>query len=227
MFSSAFHVSLLLFINCDPRMDTHTHTIKGQALDSPIKSADRATTSPISTLDTADQETAVPGNGVPKVVESSSEVHEELHCNKTSSLNNLPMDITDSTTVGVSISCSDVQVLSTSAPSSSGGTEVVDLSSTGTQVNRTGQRSPSPAPALPPPVQSTSSALSDNVFETQSDAEGEAKSKADDDVFSTEKKKAEAPSSNGGGGIEDLNPTFAKLMAEQRRKSEELKLKGQ
>ena len=192
-------------------------------MNSPVKSADEANTSPISTLDAIVQESAIPGDRVQKVVESSSEVHERLHSSKASSLNNLPTDETDS--IGASSSSSDIQILSTSAPSSNGGREPIDLSSTGTHLNGTGQRSPPPPP---PPAQSTSSATSDNVFETQSETECETKNKADDDVFRTEKeseRKAEAASSNGAG-TEDLNPTFAKLMAEQRRKSEELKLKG-
>ena len=114
-------------------------------------------------------------------------------------------------------------------PSTSVG-DLIDLSSTGTtQPNLTGMGS---APLLP--NRSTGSAVSDNVFETtQSDTE-DTKTKEDsgtDDVFGSEKEKesgkVEAGSTRGDKATtEDKNPTYTQLMAEQRRKTEELKLKG-
>ena len=173
---------------------------------------------PISTLDGILQEFSRTSD-TERQVSRSSEAHEGLHSNKASSLSNLMSEETDSITLGVS---SDLEILSTSAPPSSRGGQLIGLRSTGIQHNGTGLLSGIPQA----PIRSTSSAVSDNVFDTQSDSE-EVKRKDDDDVFSSEMEnegKAEVDSERVDR-VEE-NSTYAKLMAEQRRKSEELKLKG-
>ena len=190
----------------------------GQTLDNTTNGVD---TQPISNsmLDDIIQDFSPLGSGAQQV----GNTHERLHSNKASSLSNLPTNETNST-LGVS----DLPILSTSTPSpSSRMGDLIDLTSTGTtQPNRTGIDS------VPhPPTTSTGSAVSDNVFDTPSDAE-ETKTRekvnGSDDVFTAgkekESSKVEAASSRGEKA-EDKNPTYEQLMAEQRRK-EELRLKG-
>ena len=190
----------------------------GQTLDNTTNGAD---TQPISNsmLDDIIQDFGPQGSGAQQV----GNAHEGLHSNKASSLSNLPTNETNST-LGVS----DLPILSTSTPSpSSRMGDLIDLTSTGTtQPNRTGIDS------VPrPPTTSTGSAVSDNVFDTPSDAE-ETKTREEgnggDDVFTAGKEKESSKveaASSGGEKAEDKNPTYEQLMAEQRKK-EELRLKG-
>ena len=149
----------------------------------------------------------------------SSTAHEELHSNKASSLNNLMNTGTKDVTLRVSSN-----ILSTSAPQGHRG-QLSGINSTGTQLHGTGLVS-----APPPSLQSTSSAVSDSVFENPSDYE-DTRGKEDDetdDVFSLER-QSESRTDVESSKVEekeDKNPTFAKMMAEQRRKSEELRSKS-
>ena len=156
-------------------------------------------------------------------IQQVGDTHEGLHSNKASSLSNLPTNERNST-LGVN----NLPILSTSTPSpSSRMGDLIDLSSTGmTQPNRTGRDS------VPhPPLTSTGSAVSDNVFDTQSDTE-ETKTREEngtDDVFSARKEKESNKMDVGSSRedkAEDKNPTYDQLMAEQRRK-EELRQKGE
>ena len=149
----------------------------------------------------------------------SGAAHEELHSLKASSLDNLQTTgHKDVAHLGPSST-----VLSTSAPQGDTG-HLLGISSTGTKLQGTGLIS-----APPPSLQSTSSAVSDNVFGNQSDFEDTKGKDGDtDDVFSLEtlsESKTEVEPSKAEKK-EDKNPTFAKLMEEQRKKSEELKSKG-
>lgn len=200
---------------------SHSPPFTGQVLNTPTTASetDVTCTQPISTFDGVVRDFSRHSDEV-LLVNRSSEAHEGLHSNKASSLSNLPVEEVDSITLGVN---SDLEILSTSAPPSSRGGQMFDLSSTGTQRNETGLLLDGPKA----PMKSTSSAVSDSVFETQSDTD-EAKNKVDegnDDVFGSERGndgKMEVDSSRTVEG----SPTYAKLMADQRRKSEELKLKG-
>ena len=172
---------------------------------------------PVSVAD--DSGEAKSGTGADQVhLSQSGAAHEELHSLKASSLSNLQSTgHKDVAHLGPSST-----VLSTSAPQGDIG-HLLGISSTGTKLQRTGLIAP------PPSLQSTSSAVSDNVFGNQSDFEDTKRKDVDsDDVFSLEtpsESKTEVEPSKVEK-IEDKNPTFAKLMEEQRRKSEELKSKG-
>lgn len=160
------------------------------------------------------------GNGVQQI----QDTHEGLHSNKASSLSDLPTNERNST-LGVS----DLPILSTSTPPSSRVGDLIDLSSTGiTQTNQTGV-----GPVPHPPTTSTGSAVSDNVFDTQSDTEDTVNRKEDassDDVFGAEKEKEsnkEETGMNKGEKVEDRSLTYyEQFLAEQRRKAEELRQKG-
>ena len=172
---------------------------------------DTSTPPIISTLDTIVQDFATATDRVQKV-SNNGEAHESLHTMKASSLSNLQSDKRDSVTLGVN--SDTAQILSTSAPSSNRGPELMDLSSTGIeQETMTGQSSTRQAQ-----TQSTSSAVSDNVF---SDVEDTKAKEEEEDVFRSEKE-----SETASNKVENMNPTYEQLMAEQRRKLEEFKLKG-
>ena len=190
----------------------------GQTLGNTVNGSDAQLISN-SNLDNIVQDFDTQSSGVQQVGDS----HEGLHSNKASSLSNLPTNERNST-LGVS----DLPILSTSTPSPSSGVgDLIDLSSTGiTQPNRTGIDS------VPhPPLMSTGSAVSDNVFDTQSDTE-DTKTREEngtDDVFSTGKEKESNKMETGLSREEkadDKNPTYDQLIAEQRRK-EELRQKGE
>ena len=162
------------------------------------------------------------GNGVQQV----RDTHEGLHSNKSSSSNDLSTNERNST-LGVS----DLPILSTSSPSSSSRVgDLIDLSSTGiTHPNRTGI-----APVPHPPTTSTGSAVSDNVFDNRSDTEDIVNRKEEasgaDDVFRAEKEKEsikEGADLSKGEKAKDRSPTYDQMLAEQRRKTEELRQKGQ
>ena len=189
----------------------------GQTLGSTVNGRN---TQPISNtnLDDIIQDFSTQGSGA----QLAGNTHEELHSNRASSLSNLPTSERNST-LGVS----DLPILSTSTPSPSSGVgDLIDLSSTGiTQPNWTGIDS------VPhPPIASTSSAVSDNVFDTQSDTE-EAKAREEngtDDVFTAgkEKESNKVPTdSSREEKAEDKKPTYDQLLAEQRKR-EELRHKG-
>lgn len=153
--------------------------------------------------------------------------HEELHSmNQASSSINLT-NTERKSTLGVS----GVPILSTcTPPNSSGDTrDLIDLSSTGTtQPNRTGVESAAPHPLRT----STGSSVSDNVFDTQSDTavaeDAKRREAASDNVFRVVKGSNEV---DGGGfsrneKAEYKDSAYERMMAEQKRKSEEFRLKG-
>ena len=188
----------------------------GQTLGSTVNGGD---TQPISNtnLDDIIQDFSTQGSRA----QQAGNTHEGLHSNRASSLSNLPTSERNST-LGVS----DLPILSTSTPSPSSGVgDLIDLSSTGiTQSNWTGIDS------VPhPPIASTSSAVSDNVFDTQSvNEEAKAREENDtDDVFTAgkEKESNKVPTDLSREEKADKNPTCDQLLAEQRKR-EELRHKG-